>query len=170
VLVIGCAGSGKTTVARELAKITGLPLVHLDRHYWRPNWTEPDKAIWSAEIASLVAKPCWIMDGDYSGTFAARFSRADTVVFLDMPTVLCLWRVLCRTLRHIGRTRDDMAEGCSERIDWPFLKYIYSYRRNRRPQRLKALHGFTGTVIVLGNPSAVADYLTRMRQERPITA
>src|SRR4051812_43283485 len=56
--------------------------------------------------------PRWIMDGNYSGTLAARLSRADTIVFLDMPTALCLWRVLCRTLRHIGRTRDDMAKGC----------------------------------------------------------
>ena len=75
------------------------------------------------------------MDGNYSSTLAARLSRADTVVFLDMPTALCLWRVLCRTLRHlmdIGRTRDDMAKGCLERSDWPFLKYVYSYRRDRK--------------------------------------
>jgi adenylate kinase family enzyme len=166
VLVIGCFGSGKSTVARELAKITGLPAVHLDQHYWRPDWTEPDKALWSVEIASLVAQPRWIMDGNYSSTLAARLSRADTVVFLDMPTMLCLWRVLCRTLRYIGRTRDDMAKGCLERFDWPFLKYVYSYRRDRRPQVLKALDGFTGTVVILGNPSAVAGYLTGMRQER----
>src|SRR3954452_17616221 len=65
VLVIGCSGSGKSTVARELARITGLPAVHLDLHYWRPDWTEPDKVLWSAEIASLVAQPRWIMDGNY---------------------------------------------------------------------------------------------------------
>jgi len=124
VLVMGCSGSGKSTVARELSKITGLPAVHLDQHYWRPDRTEPDKALWSAEIASLVAQPRWIMDGNYSSTLADRLSRADTVVFLDMPTALCLWRVLCRTLRHIGCTRDDMAKGCLARFDWPFLKYV----------------------------------------------
>jgi hypothetical protein len=62
-----------------------------------------------------------------------------------------------------------MAQGCSERFDWPFLKYVYSYRRDRRPQVLKALDGFTGTVAILRNPSAVAGYLSRMRQQR-ITA
>ena len=122
--------------------------------------------LWSAEIASLVAQPRWIMDGNYSGTLAARLSRADTIIFLDMPTSLCLWRVLCRTLRHLGRTRDDMAKGCLERFDWPFLKYVYSYRRDRRPQVLKALDDFTGTVVILGNSSAVAGYLTGMRRER----
>jgi hypothetical protein len=59
-----------------------------------------------------------------------------------------------------------MAKGCSERFNWPFLKYIYSYRRERRPHMLKALDGFTGTVVFLGSPSAVAGYLTRIRQER----
>jgi hypothetical protein len=83
-----------------------------------------------------------------------------------MATALCLWQVLCRTLRHLGRTRDDMAKGCLERFDWPFLKYVYSYRRDRRPQVLKALDDFTGTVVILGNSSAVAGYLTGMRRER----
>lgn len=160
VLVIGCPGAGKTTFARQLARITDLPLIHLDQQFWRPGWIEPDQASWTAKVKTLLAEPHWIIDGNYGGTLSLRLSRADTVIFLDLPRWLCLWRILRRTLRHLGRTRDDMTPDCPEHFDWKFLKFIWNYRRDHRPRVMGALQGFDGTVILCQSPSEVAAFLS----------
>jgi adenylate kinase family enzyme len=160
VLVLGCAGAGKTHLTRLIAEARYLPIVHLDRHYWRANWIEPDKMTWADEVARLVEAPTWIMDGNYGGTLPARLTAADTVIYLDFPTWICLARVLRRTLRWVGRTRgEDMAPGCRERFDWHFLKYVLNYRRMHRPRVIDALSGFDGDVAILKTPAQVRTFL-----------
>ena len=147
--MIGCAGSGKTRVARELADRTGLPLVHLDREYWRPGWIEPSTEDWEAQVRKLVAGDAWILDGNYGGTLELRLGRADTAVFLDLSTIACLCGIVSRYLEWRGRTRPDLPEGCEETIDLAFLRYVLAYRRTRRPRVLERLRRFDGEVIVL---------------------
>jgi hypothetical protein len=93
VVVIGCAGSGKSTLARQLADRTGLPLVERDGL-----GMEGSPGYLSA-IAEMAARPCWILDGAPYYADQLVYSAADTVVFLDYPKVLVLWRVLRRTAR-----------------------------------------------------------------------
>ena len=116
VLVIGSGGSGKTTVSRLLAEKTGLPLFHLDALYWRPGWVEPSKAEWLETVQRLIAGDRWILDGNYGGTLRLRLDACDTVVFLDLPRLVCLGNVVRRRLEHLGRTRVDIAAGCPESI------------------------------------------------------
>ena len=104
VLVLGCAGAGKTVFAQRLAMVTGLPLVTLDREYWQPGWTEPDKQHWAAKVEALITAPCWIMDGNYLGTLPLRLARADTVVFLDLPR--SVWP-LARHRQNPAKLRSD---------------------------------------------------------------
>lgn len=85
ILVLGCAGAGKSTVARALGARYGLPVVHLDRHYWRPGWVAPSETDWRAEVERLAASPHWVMDGNYSGTMPQRATHANAIVFLDIP-------------------------------------------------------------------------------------
>ena len=148
ILIIGCCGAGKSTFARQLAKATGLPLISLDRHYWQPEWRETPSAEWTRTVAELAARPRWIMDGNYGGTLDLRLARADTVIFLDYATSTCLWRVTKRTLRYHGRTRPDMAPGCRERFDLPFLRYVATYRRTRRPALLTKLDAASSDTAV----------------------
>jgi adenylate kinase family enzyme len=167
VLVVGCAGAGKSTFARRLAHATGLPVIHLDRHYWRPGWVEPDKEHWASRVGSLVAGPGWIIEGNYGGTLPARLARADTVIHLDMPRRLCLWRVLRRTTLQYGRTREDMTEDCPERFDLPFLRYVWDYRRRHRPILIGALRNFQGTLVTLRDPATVERYLSALPKAAP---
>src|SRR5436305_14392797 len=104
ILVIGSGGAGKTPVARRLAAILDLPLIHLDAEYWRPGWVKPATAEWRTTVNALIARPKWVMDGNYGGTFDQRMPRADAIVLLDLPRVVCLWHVVKRWLRHVGRT------------------------------------------------------------------
>jgi adenylate kinase family enzyme len=125
VLIIGPSGAGKSTLARKLAEKTGLPLIHLDQLHWRPGWVEPNKEDWKRTVSELVERPGWIMDGNYGGTLPMRTAAADTVIFLDFPTWICLSRVLLRIVSWWGRTREDMASGCPERLDFVFLRWIW---------------------------------------------
>jgi adenylate kinase family enzyme len=159
VLVIGCAGAGKSVFARRLSDFTGLPLIHLDREFWQPGWTPPARDAWRQRVRDLAAGPRWIMDGQYGGSIDLRLKHADTVVFLDMPRWLCMTRVLRRTVRHFGRTRADMAPGCPERVDREFLAYIWNFEREHRPRVQASFVGFPGQVIVLHSPASVRAYL-----------
>lgn len=90
-------------------------------------------------MEQLAARDQWIMDGNFSGTFKYRMPRADTVVFVDRPTWLCLWRVIKRTIQHHGKVRPGSAPGCRERFDAHFLGYVWRYNATRRPGILKVL-------------------------------
>ncbi|HXG98297.1 MAG TPA: hypothetical protein VNJ06_14435 [Gemmatimonadales bacterium] len=139
ILVIGSGGSGKTTFARRLAARTGLPLIHLDALYWRPGWDPTPPAQWQAQVEELVRREAWIMDGHYGGTLDIRLAACDAVVFLDIPRLVCLWRVLRRPLQHGGQNRAELPAGCPERLRWEFVKWIWTYPARRRGSILQRL-------------------------------
>ncbi len=159
ILVIGSPGSGKSTLARSLAAATGLPLVHLDQQYWLPGWVEPAREHWRASVAALIAAPRWIIDGNYSGSLLPRIAAADMVVVLDAPTWLCLWRVVRRVVDLHGQVRPDMAPGCPERHNLPFLWYVARFRRTKHPKIATALAGFGGRVVWLRSAAEVASFV-----------
>lgn len=143
VLVIGISGAGKSTLSRALAARTGLPLIHLDKEYWQPGWKETPRAEWRPKVSALAARERWIMDGNFDSSLDLRLSRADTLIWFDYPTLLCLWRALKRVAGSYGEVRPDLAPGCPERIDVDFLRYIWRFNRVQRPriQQQIAAHG-----------------------------
>jgi len=166
VLIVGCSGNGKSVFARELGERTGLPVIHLDRVYWQTGWKEPESGEWRAAVKDLIAEPRWIMDGNYGSTLAMRLQRADTVFFFDLPRWLALTRVLRRTWRHYGRTRADLADGCPERLDWTFLKFVWNFNRNHRPRTIAALSNFDGDLVVFQRPAEVTAYFSHQALRR----
>jgi adenylate kinase family enzyme len=163
VLVIGPGGAGKSVFAARLAERTGLPLLHLDAHYWRPGWIEPSKGEWNATVEQLVAGERWIMDGNYGGTLVRRLAACDTVVFLDASRWLCLWRVIKRRLQHRGRARPDMTPGCNERLSLDFLWWIWTYPSRRKPKILRMLGELRAdqTAIILRTSPEIEHFLER---------
>ncbi len=154
ILVIGSPGAGKSTLAHALAGQTGLPLHHLDRMHWLPGWVERDRDEGRAELAEVLAGERWIIDGNYGSLLPMRLERADTVIWLDYPTRLCLWRVLKRWWQYRGKSRPDMTDGCPERLDPEFLLYVLAFRSNWRARNAQALDRFDGQVIRLRSPAA----------------
>ena len=144
ILVIGSSGAGKSTFSRRLGKATGIEVVHLDRLYWMPNWVEPEKAEWREILDEITQSESWIMDGNYSGTLDFRMTRADAIIFLDLPRTLCVWRVLKRSTLYRKIKRPDMADGCAERFDWDFIKWIWNYPTRSRPKIEALLKRFQG--------------------------
>ncbi len=99
VVILGRGGAGKSTAALRLGRLTGLPVIELDKHFWRPGLVATPPEAWSEIQLRLAAANCWIMDGDLGpyDALAARLSRADTVLVLDFSLVRCAWRVLRRS-------------------------------------------------------------------------
>jgi len=116
ILIVGSGGAGKSTLARGLADITSLPLVHLDQHYWRPGWRRTPTVEWRGPVQSLLVAPMWIMDGNYGGTLDLRVPRATLIVFLDLPRRTALAGAVRRRLRWPGRARQDLIPGCPGRL------------------------------------------------------
>ncbi|MEM6633628.1 MAG: DNA topology modulation protein [Bacteroidota bacterium] len=166
VMVIGCSGAGKSTFSRKLSQLTALELIHLDQHFWKPNWEEIDKAEWKEIVEMLSSKPKWIIDGNYGGTMDIRLSRADTIIFLDYPTLTCLWRVTKRTLTYRGRERPDMPKGCKERFDLNFYLYVAMYNTTRRKEILDKLAKVKGEkrMLIFNNDREASHFLGELRE------
>ena len=139
VLVIGSGGAGKSTFARRLGEALNIEVIHLDTIYWNPGWVEMPKAEWQRAVETMLKRDAWIMDGNYSGTLAMRLEECDTVIFLDVPRLICLWRVLKRVVLYKGKRRPDMAEGCPEQFNWEFVRWVWSYPKRSRPRIIKLL-------------------------------
>jgi adenylate kinase family enzyme len=160
VLVIGSSGAGKSTFSRRLGEKTGLEVIHLDKLHWKPNWTEPPKDEWQKTVAEALKSDSWIMDGNYSATIEMRIRAADTVVFLDFPRLLCVYRILKRVFLSYGKTRPDMAEDCKEQFDWVFVKWVWNFPNRSKPrvERLLEQYGNEKTVIRLKSRREVEDF------------
>ena len=159
VVVLGCGGAGKTAVSNALAERTGLPVVYLDRIFWRAGWQPTPRDEARAVLDVTIAEERWILDGNWLSVGDARFERADTVVFLDIPRTTCLARVIRRAVRDRRTGRPDLPEGCREGFDWTFLKWIWNFGRDDRPRILETLAAFSGTVVHLRSAHEVKQYV-----------
>ena len=164
VLVDGMAGSGKSTFSRSLSARTGLPVIHLDVHYWKPGWVKPSEDDWRETQRSLLAGDAWIVDGNDLETLELRLDRADTVVLLDTHWWTCASRAFMRGLRKpVG----EMPEGCEDsawrrlRDEWRLVVVILRARRSE-PERGRAIvaeHGRHAALHVLGSKRAAREFL-----------
>ena len=167
VLVTGLAGSGKSTFSRSLAARTGLPLIHLDLHFWKPGWVAPSEDEWREKQRRVLAGDAWIADGNYHETLDLRLERVDTVVILNTPWPVCAGRAL---LRGVGRSVGEMPEGCEDsawrrlRDEWPLAVRIWRKRRSEpaREREIISQHGQHATLFVLRSKRAANKFLSRL--------
>jgi adenylate kinase family enzyme len=162
VAVVGVPGSGKSTLARALGDRLGLPVIHLDAHFFDPGWQPKPDEEWQAIYEELVGRPRWVMDGAFAMDKA--LDRADMVVVLDLPRRRGLVGAIGRNLSGRGEAPPDFAPGCSERFDRQFLRllrFIWRYERLGRPEledRLARL-GPGQEVVRLRSRAEAAAYL-----------
>jgi adenylate kinase family enzyme len=152
VIVLGRGGAGKSTLARQLGEITGLPVVELDKLFWRPGLLPMPRDEWIHLQQKLVHQEKWIMDGDLGPYDAVeeRLLAADTVVLLDFSLLRCAWRTVRRS---------------RERLD--YWRWVLLWRRSSRTALLRAiaLHAPTARLHILRGPSAVRRFIAAATRE-----
>ena len=160
VLIIGCGGAGKSTLARALGEKTGLPVVHLDKIFWSPgNWNHLPRGEFDALLMKELEKPRWILDGNYDRTFSLRLAKCDTVIYLDFNRLTCLLGWIKRVITNWGKTRPDMGPNCNEWIDPEMLGWIWRYNKENRKENYRMLEEAThARVIILRNRKMVKSF------------
>ena len=166
IIIIGCGGSGKSTLARKLGKKTGLPVVHLDKLFWRPGWESISREEFDRLHREALSREKWIMDGNFDRTIPERLQYCDTAIYLDFSRIACLMGVCKRVLTNYGKVRPDMGEGCPERFDWEFLRWVWNFNKNKRERNYRLLKEAEGVeAIVLKNRRAVKQFLKWVEEE-----
>ena len=135
---VGTTGSGKTTLARQVAQHFQFPHIELDALHWEPNWTAALPQVFRERVSEALSCDRWVVDGNYSGVRDIVWSRADTVVFLDYSFWLIMRRLLRRTLQR-SLKQEELWNGNREDIRKSFfsqdsivLWMLQTYQRNRK--------------------------------------
>jgi adenylate kinase family enzyme len=169
IAVVGSPGAGKSTLSVELGRKLALPVIHIDQLAWQAGWVEVDRdELVRRQQAAFTRDSRWIADGNYGSTMRLRLAVADTIVFLDFPTRICLYRVVKRRIQYLGRTRPDMTDGCEEKMFdrsfLEFLRYVAGFRSKSRLHLLKRLEQLDGSqrVITLKTPRQVARFVASL--------
>jgi adenylate kinase family enzyme len=130
IVILGCAGTGKTTLARQLGRMTGAPVICLDE-IWQPVWTEKDVPAFRAQIEKIHAGDNWISDGNFAvATFDLRLPRATLVIWLQGSKLVCSWRVIVRAF--------SPGEGHGLSGLLKVLAFVWNFDRINRP-RIEAM-------------------------------
>ena len=166
IILIGSGGAGKSTLARRLGEKLKINVYHLDALFWKPNWVGVPKDEQKKVQHDLVKKHEWIIDGNYSGTMDIRLDAADTIIFLDIHRIICVYRVIKRMLKYRNKTRPDMGEGCEERFDLDFIKWVWDYPKAKRTEILNRLDQLSTDkqVVILKSPKEVQTYLEKIQE------
>lgn len=151
IMIIGSPGSGKSTFARQLTELTGLPLIHLDKEFWNSGWIETPREEWVLKQETFLSREEWILDGNYGGTIDMRLEKADTIIWFNLSRMLCLFSYLKRVITNLNKVRPDMPEGCPEKLDLQFMKYIWKFPKASGKRNLERLEEYRDKNIIVFN-------------------
>lgn len=150
ILILGNSGSGKSTLAQKMGAALSLPVYHLDHYFWGPNWEHPDDEIWRQRLMEFLSLEAWIIEGGVNN-LEARVDAADLVIYIDFPTWFCLYRSIVRYFKFWLTPEPFLPKGCKNRLDWRFLRYIFTFNRIRAPlirETLSKYENFRNIVII----------------------
>ena len=146
IVIFGPGASGKSTLALQLSKVTGLPVIEIDKIFWQPGLAAMPRDQWIELQQKLIKEDGWIMEGDLGPYDAVevRLRAADTVIFLDFSLVRCVWRAVRRS---------------RERAD--FWLWLLRYRYCSRPILIKAFANYAANanLHMLSNPVALRQFV-----------
>lgn len=144
ILIIGSAGSGKTVLSNKLSKELNIEVTHLDKLYWLPNWKKQSDEYCLEITKELTNKEEWILDGNYIQTLDERLSKADLVIFLKINRFECIRSLFRRKKLTVKKkiVRDDLADGCADKLDFCFLKWVFSFNKKYAPRLLEKINNY----------------------------
>src|SRR5580692_1379580 len=154
IVLLGCAGSGKTSLARRLGERTGAPVVSLD-DIWQRHWDEKDVSVFRTLIRNAHAGDEWISDGNFAlASFDIRLPRATVVIWLERPRLSCVWSAITRVFkRHEVHRIGKLAE---------VLALIWNFDQVNRPriEATRLSYGPHVPIVRLGSRREIAGFLS----------
>ena len=142
IVIIGSPGSGKSTLAFKLSKILDIEIYHMDKLFWKANWESISENELEVKLEEILINDKWIIDGNYRKTLEMRIKKADTIILLDISKYKCIYNVF---KRRFNKNRIDIAEGCNEKFDIEFLKfikYIFNFKKNNQKRINDLINGY----------------------------
>lgn len=167
ITVVGCGGSGKSHLARQLGGILGVPVTHLDAAFYDDEWNALPMEKFAEVQRELVARPEWVIDGNYNSTLQIRLEACDTVVLMDVSTPAALWGIISRQIRHGAGHKGN---GVHNRINWGVIRYAATYRRKMRPRVLAKIDEFArghADVVLLTSRRHTRRWLKQIAERHP---
>jgi adenylate kinase family enzyme len=136
ILVVGYSSSGKSTFSKRLSRFYNIPVLHIDKIFFGPNWIERDKTVVEAEIRAFMKQDSYIIDGQYRKLAQERFDQADQIFIFDYNRFKCLYGALKRRIKYHNQNRDTIADGCKERLNLSFVWWILHGGRKKDSKAL----------------------------------
>lgn len=168
IMIMGCAGSGKSTLSRNLSQELEIDVMHLDSHFFVAGWNRAPEEQFHKAHEDFLEKEKWIIDGNYKKVaIDKRVEKADMIIHLDFSTLNCLYGVVKRRIQFHGKTRPDLAEGCPEKLDWPFLKWVWNFNSNINPWIKELIaESKDKRIIVLKNRYEIDAFVEEVKNSR----
>ena len=165
IAVIGYSGAGKSTLAKLLSQKLDLPLLYLDRVQFTPNWVERDRTEALTLVDAFLENESWVIDGTYSAfRQERRMAEADLILFLNFGRFTCLRQAFGRHLICRGTVRESAAEGCPEKFDWEFLRWLLWEGRTKEREAMfrRIVKAWPDKTVILKNRRQVDKFLTTL--------
>ena len=163
IAIIGYSGAGKSTLAEKLSNYYSIPKLHMDTLQFQPGWKDSDRDWMKSEMKSFLTNHSnWVIDGNYSfAYFEERMAQADQIIFMNFSRWNCLYRAFRRYLKYRNQVRESMASGCTERLDWEFIRWILWDGRTRetKSRYQKVRQTYPEKFIELQNQKQLSDYV-----------
>lgn len=161
VIVIGSPGAGKSTFARKLRDLTGLPLFYLDMLWHKPDRTNVSREEFDEKLQEILMQEQWIIDGNYQRTLEMRLKACDTVFFLDFPLDVCLAGVQAR----IGKAREEMP-WIENEFDEEFRQDILEFPKVKLPKIYEMLERYRENkkIVIFKSREEVDAFILKWRR------
>ncbi|MBE6983657.1 MAG: DNA topology modulation protein [Ruminococcaceae bacterium] len=163
IAIIGYSGSGKSTLARKLAEKYNIAVLHFDAVQFKPNWEIRSDAVKKKMTQVFMdIHDSWVIDGNYSKlSFDRRMEEADVIILLLFNRFSCFYRAWRRSKVYANKTRPDMAEGCNEKFDLEFMKWILWKGRTRQTKERyrNVIKNYPQKVTVIKNQMQLDRYI-----------
>lgn len=165
IAILGYSGSGKSTLAKRLSNYYKIPVLFLDTVQFLPGWKERDKDEAREKVREFMQNDAWVIDGNYSDFLQKeRLHSADRIIILCFPRRICLPRAVRRFIKNKNKTRESMAEGCKEKLDFEFIRWILfdGRTREKREHYRKIAEIYKEKTLLMKNQKEVDDYMKKV--------
>ena len=169
IAIIGYSGAGKSTLAQKMAEKYNIAVLHFDTVQFKPNWEIRNEAVKKKMTeVFLNVHDSWVIDGNYSKlSFDRRMEEADVIILLLFNRFSCLYRAWRRSKIYADKTRPDMAEGCKEKFDLEFIKWILWKGRTKevKERYMAVISSYPEKVVIIKNQRQLDRYIQNISLE-----